>query len=105
MTTVRITPARERFLKDFDRYTNSGLNPHTLDGVWKEFKTQPRVINYCKRNGLLAQAGLSNTYVVSLEAKRLAKIAQDTMETVSNSLDSIVRRRYRKRSSAMFKQS
>lgn len=105
MTAIRITPARERFLKDFDRYTNSGRNPHTLDGVWKEFKTQPRVINYCKRNGLLAQAGLSDTYVVSLEARRLAKIAQDTMENISTSLDSIVRRRSRKRSSAMLKQS
>lgn len=100
MTTIRITPARERFLRDFDRYTNNGRNPHTLDGLWKEFKTQPRVINYCKRSGLLAKSGLSDTYIVSMEAKRLAKIAQDAMETVSNSLDSIVRRRYRKRSSA-----
>lgn len=93
MTTIRITPARERFLVDFDRYTNNGRNPHTLDGVWKEFKTQCRVVNYCKRNGLLAKSGLSETYIVSLEAKRLAGI-------VTASLDTIVRRRTKKRSSA-----
>lgn len=105
MTTVRITPARERFLTEFNQYTANGRNPHTLDGLWKEFKTQPRVINYCRRNGLLVKSAFDDTYVVSLEAKRLAKIATETMKNVSNSLDSIVRRRSRKRSSAMMKQS
>lgn len=104
MTAIRITPARERFLKDFDRYTANGRNPHTLDNIWKEFNTQCRVINYCKRHGLLAKSGLSETYVVSLEAKRLAKIASDAIEATSASLDTIVRRRFRRRSSASLKQ-
>ncbi len=95
MTTIRLTPARKRFLKQFNDYTDNGANPHALDNAWQQFRTQPRVINYCRRNGLIKQAGLHNAYVVTLEAKRMANIVDRMVNTL------IVRRRTRKRSSAL----
>lgn len=95
MTTVRITPARKRFLAQFNQFTANGSHPHPIDEAWKQFQVQPRVVNYCRRNGLLAESGIKNNYVVTREAKRLANIVEEMIDKT------IVRRRVRKRSSAI----
>lgn len=101
MDSVRITDARRRFLKSFDDYTQGGMSPQELTDLWRKFDIQPRVINYCRRQGLIKQVKAPAAYVVTAEAKRLAKIVEETMESTENTLNSLVRRRVRKRSSAL----
>lgn len=101
MKTPRLTPARLRFLRAFDEYTNYGVNPHTLDNAWQKLGVQPRTINFCRRNGLLAKAGLPETYVVSLEARELAGLSAPAPVREERIFAQIIKRRTRRRSSAM----
>ena len=101
MDSVRITDARRRFLQNFHEYTQGGTSPQELTDLWRKFEIQPRVINYCRRQGLIKQVKAPAAYVVTAEAKRLAKIVEDVMETTESTLNTLVRRRVRKRSSAI----
>jgi len=108
MKNLRITPARKRFLEAFDQYTNKGTNPHTLDNAWKELGVQPRTINFCKRNGLLAKSGLPHTYVVAMEIRRMLNLAlppkplrKKPVQPQKETVDVTVRRRTRRRSSSV----
>lgn len=108
MKHIRITPARKRFLEAFDQYTNKGTNPHTLDNAWKELGVQPRTINFCKRNGLLAKAGLPQTYVVALDIRRMLgfelpskPLTKRSVQPDTEIVNGVVRRRTRRRPSSV----
>jgi len=59
MTTLRLTPAQRRFIKEFDSYTRMGSEPKEYQSLRDLWHIQHRTMNWCQRMGLLARRGVS----------------------------------------------
>jgi len=74
MTQLKLTPAQQRFIEEFDVYTRRGTDPKEFRPLRDLWKMQHRTMNWCHRNGLLAKRGMSNQtgnpiYVVNPELR------------------------------------